>query len=90
MAQSRISDLVNPINVNSSSIRAEWQRFKREFNCYLLINELDKKSDSIKLGHLTLIIGKDAADLVDELGLSDADKEDYKKVITGYENYFSP
>ena len=90
MAQLKISDLVNSIDVNSSSLRAEWQRFKREFNCYLLINELDKKSDSVKLGHLTLLIGKDAADLIDELGLSDADKEDYEKVVTGYEKYFSP
>ena len=90
MAQLKNSDLVNPVDVKASSLIAEWQRFKTEFECYLIINELEEKSNSIKLAYLRLLIGSEAADLIQALGLSTEDQKNFTKVIDGYEKYFSP
>ena len=90
MAQLKNFDLVKPLDMHSPSLRAEWKRFKREFNCYININELDKKSDSIKIGYLTLLIGTEAAELIEELATAEEDKKDIKKLIQAYDEYFNP
>jgi hypothetical protein len=42
------------------------------------------------LGYLTLLIGENAADLLDELGLDEEELTSFEKVFKGYENFFSP
>ena len=88
MAQLKISDLVTPIDLNPNSLSDEWKRFKSQINCLFEINEIISKNDKIKISYLTLLIGNDAADLFDHLGLSEEDKNCFEKVIEGYENCF--
>ncbi|CAG9801620.1 unnamed protein product [Chironomus riparius] len=88
MAQLKISDLVTPIDLNANSLSEEWKRFKSQINCLFEINEINSKNDKIKISYLTLLIGNDAADLFDHLGLSEEDKNCFEKLIDGYENCF--
>lgn len=81
---------VAQVNFAATNLRLEWIRFKREFEFYIVVGELDKKSDLIKIGLLMLLIGSEGADKFDTFNLSDLDKVIYAKVITAYDSYFSP
>ena len=90
MAQSKYSDLVTPMDVNSISLREEWTRFKRQLKCFFEIYEIDDKSETIKIAYLTLLIGNEAADVFDQLGLSEEDRNCFRKIIEGCEKHFNP
>ena len=86
MAQSYLS--IEKFNFEASTLEIEWKRFSKEFNSYLVINQLDEKSDNIKLNLLTLLMGYKSVDIIKNLPLTDPEKQNYEKVFEALENHF--
>lgn len=88
MAQLYVS--IEKFNFEASSLKKEWKRFSSEFQSYLIINGLKEKSEEIKLNYLKLLMGYESVNIINNLLLTEAEKQSLEKVLEALQNYFSP
>lgn len=83
-------DFINKIaalDIFAANLNSTWQKFKREFEFFLIAAEMTEKSDEVKLSLLFLAMGNEATELLNTLDLTSVNKKIYKKVIEAYEKH---
>ena len=81
---------ITKLNITSTNLHQEWNRFKRDFNYFATAAEISKKPTEVQVSFFHLAIGSEANDLLPSLGLSDEDTKSLKKIQEAYEKYCSP
>ena len=71
-------------------LQTNWQYFKDAWHNYEVATELNKKGNDIRVATLLSVMGKDCFLIYKNLPLSEADRQDPKKVLDGLTQYFEP
>uniref|UniRef100_A0A6P7GVV2 Uncharacterized protein LOC114347108 isoform X1 n=1 Tax=Diabrotica virgifera virgifera TaxID=50390 RepID=A0A6P7GVV2_DIAVI len=72
------------------NVAKSYEKFKQQFDLYLLAAGLEEKSDERKVALFLTAAGEEALDVYNTLNLSEADKKDYKKVTEAFDQYCKP
>lgn len=72
------------------NIDQNWKKWMKKFEIYLTAIQSDTKQDTVKIAIFLHVIGDEAVEKYDTLGLSEEDGKNYKKVIAAYEKYCVP
>ena len=77
-----------PEQLKEGNLSEPWERFKREFNQFLITTERDKTDPKIKTAILLRLIGVRGNDIYENFKFQkEEDKEDYEKVIKKFEEF---
>ncbi|XP_067933016.1 uncharacterized protein [Watersipora subatra] len=68
----------------------KWAEWSRRWGRYRNISKLDQDEQEVQVDSLLYCMGPSSESIFNSLGLSDDDKKDYKKVLEGFNQYFSP
>ena len=83
--------LLVPEQLKEGNLSESWERFKREFNQFLIATECDKADPKIKTAILLRVIGVRGNDIYENFKFqNEKDKEDYEKVIKKFEEFCKP
>ncbi|XP_030749218.1 uncharacterized protein LOC115877199 [Sitophilus oryzae] len=70
--------------------KANWTKFKQQFDIYMKATGLENKADDRKIAIFMNIAGEEALDVFNTFKLSNQDKSDYTKVLEEFEKYCAP
>ena len=80
--------LLLPEQLKEGNLSESWERFKREFNQFLIATERDKADPKIKTTILLRVIGVRGNDIYENFKFqNEKDKEDYEKVIKKFKSF---
>jgi hypothetical protein len=69
---------------------AGWPEWKQRYTRYHSIQKLNKESDALQIDSLLYIMGDTAEHIFPQLKLTTDEKAKYDKVLTGFDEYFTP
>lgn len=75
---------------DSTKILDNWLMFRREWEDYEIASELIGKDEKIRVATLRILMGRDCARIVDNLGLSTDKRKKVDQIITALNTYFEP
>lgn len=67
---------------------SEWTKWLKRFERYSIVSGLDKKENEMQTNVVLYCMGDEAEDILTSFGLSVADKKDYAKVKTKFDDHF--
>ena len=82
--------LLKELNLDSNeNVSEAWQRWKREFQFFLVATETDKKDNKVKISTLLTCIGQRSREVYYNFTFDDpADAMKYKNVIEKFDSHF--
>lgn len=75
---------------NDIDMSQEWAKWYRHYENFVAAAKITAESEEIQLATFNTVIGSDALDLIDTIGLSVADSQDLKKVILALNKHCAP
>lgn len=72
------------------NLAENWRKFKRNFDIYMSANELNLKSDAVKVNVFLNIIGHDAVEIYDTFKLTELQQTHYVSVIRAFDDFCKP
>lgn len=81
--------LPEPMSIDGN-LCANWKRFKRSFEIYMIAADIERKTDVIKINTFLNALGADAVEIFDLLEMEEDDRKKYDAVIKAFESHCSP
>ncbi|GBM00269.1 Transposon Ty3-I Gag-Pol polyprotein [Araneus ventricosus] len=72
------------------NVAENWRKFKQQFTIYMKASGHDKKDSDVKVVIFLNAVGEEAIELFNTFDLQEEDRNDYEKVLTAFENHFTP
>lgn len=87
--EKKMSELVRKPEVlqTDGNLAENWRVFKRNFDIYFDANELEDKSDKVKINVFLNIIGSKAVDIFDEFKLPADQRATYAQVVKAFDDF---
>lgn len=68
----------------------EWSRWYRHYENFVIAAKITAETNEVQLATFNTVIGADALEVIDTIGLSSSDIKDLKIVIETLKNHFAP
>lgn len=72
------------------NVAENWKRFRRQMDTFMTATELSTKSSEVRAAVVLNLVGQDAMDVFDSLGLTNEQKKDYDEVLKAFDDFCKP
>ncbi|XP_076301590.1 uncharacterized protein LOC143220074 [Lasioglossum baleicum] len=72
------------------NLAENWRRFKRDFDLFMIATGRRAKAKAVQAATLLNLVGSEALEVFETLGIPEEDKEDPEKIIAAFQNYVEP